>query len=40
LRIFGYTPQGIVPKNQHQIARELGKVVSSELLPFSDIEQK
>ena len=40
IRIFGYTIQGIFPKNQSQIAQKLGEVVSTELLPFSDIEQK
>ena len=40
IKIFGYTIQGIFPKNQYKIAQKLGEVVSTELLPFSDIEQK
>lgn len=39
-RILGITFQGIFPKRQHQFALRLGKLVSSELLSFSDIEQK
>jgi len=39
-RILGITFQGIFPKRQRQFAEKLGKLVSTELLSFSDIEQK
>src|SRR3954471_7792959 len=39
-KIFGITFQGIFPKRQKQFAIKLGKLVSSELLSFSEIEQK
>lgn len=39
-KILGITFQGIFPKRQQQFAMKLGKLVSSELLSFSDIEQK
>src|SRR3954468_24697408 len=39
-KILGVTFQGIFPKRQKQFAAKLGKLVSSELLSFSDIEQK
>jgi len=39
INIFGYKYQGIVPKNQMKIAEMLGRL-SSELLPFDDIEQR
>jgi uncharacterized membrane protein YheB (UPF0754 family) len=39
-RILGVTFQGIFPKRQKQFAIKLGKLVSSELLSFSDLEQK
>lgn len=39
INIFGYKYQGIVPKNQMKIAETLGRL-SSELLPFDDIEQR
>lgn len=39
-RILGITFQGIFPKRQQQVASKLGKVVSSELLSFNDLEQK
>ena len=39
-KILGVTFQGIFPKRQQQFAMKLGKLVSSELLSFSDIEQK
>ncbi|MCW3107511.1 MAG: YheB [Segetibacter sp.] len=39
-KIFGITFQGIFPKRQQQFAMKLGKLVSSELLSFADIEQK
>ncbi len=40
IKILGITFQGIFPKRQQQFAIKLGKVVSSELLPFEEIEQK
>jgi uncharacterized membrane protein YheB (UPF0754 family) len=39
-KILGVTFQGIFPKRQKQFAIKLGKLVSNELLSFSDIEQK
>ena len=39
-KILGITFQGIFPKRQVQFAEKLGKVISSELISFSDIEQK
>ncbi|WP_153799570.1 DUF445 domain-containing protein [Foetidibacter luteolus] len=39
-KILGFTIQGIFPKRQHIFAEKLGKLVSQELLSFSDIEQK
>ena len=39
-KILGITFQGIFPKRQKQFAMKLGKLVSSELLSFSDIEKK
>lgn len=39
-KILGITFQGIFPKRQQQFAMKLGKLVSSELLSFSEIEQK
>ncbi|HMG83996.1 MAG TPA: DUF445 family protein [Ferruginibacter sp.] len=38
--IFGFTIQGIFPKNQQLIAQKLGQVVSKELLSFDEIEKK
>jgi uncharacterized membrane protein YheB (UPF0754 family) len=40
VRVLGITFQGIFPKRQKQFAEKLGKLVSNELLSFSDIEQK
>lgn len=40
INIFGYKLQGIFPKNQALIAEMLGNMVSTDLLPFDDIEQK
>ncbi|MBI2730856.1 MAG: DUF445 family protein [Sphingobacteriales bacterium] len=40
VNIFGFTIQGIFPKNQQEIAVKLGQVVSRELLSFEEIEQK
>lgn len=40
VKVLGYTVQGIFPKRQEQFAQKLGKLVSEELLSFSDIEQK
>ncbi len=39
-KILGITFQGIFPKRQQQFALKLGKLVSSELLSFAEIEQK
>jgi uncharacterized membrane protein YheB (UPF0754 family) len=39
VNIFGYKYQGIFPKNQRKIAEMLGHL-STELLPFTDIEQR
>lgn len=39
-KILGITFQGIFPKRQQQFALKLGKLVSSELLSFSDLEEK
>ena len=39
INIFGYKYQGIFPKNQIKIAEMLGHL-STELLPFADIEQR
>jgi uncharacterized membrane protein YheB (UPF0754 family) len=40
VKILGLTIQGIFPKNQMEIARKLGQVVSKELLSFAEIEAK
>ncbi|MEP6595413.1 MAG: DUF445 family protein [Ginsengibacter sp.] len=40
VNILGYKLQGIFQKNQGLIAEMLGEMVSTELLPFADIEQK
>ena len=40
LRVFGFEMQGIFPKRQQQFAQKLGKLVSEELLSFSEIENK
>jgi uncharacterized membrane protein YheB (UPF0754 family) len=40
VRIFGFTLQGIFPKNQQLIAEKLGQVVGKELLSFAEIEAK
>jgi len=39
-KILGFTLHGIFPKKQQQFAEKLGKLVSAELLSFSDIEEK
>lgn len=39
-KILGITFHGIFPKRQKQFAEKLGKLVSSELLSFKEIEQK
>lgn len=39
INIFGYKYQGIFPKNQVKIAEMMGQL-STELLPFADIEQR
>jgi len=39
-RILGMTIHGIFPKRQQQFAEKLGRLVSNELLSFSDIEEK
>lgn len=40
INVFGFTLQGIFPKNQRMIAEKLGQVVGKELLSFDEIEQK
>jgi len=40
VKILGITFVGIFPKRQAQFAEKLGKLVSSELLSFQDIESK
>ncbi len=40
ITILGITIHGIFPKRQKQFAEKLGKMVSSELLSFKDIEAK
>ncbi|HEX4956665.1 MAG TPA: DUF445 family protein [Lacibacter sp.] len=40
INILGLTIQGIFPKRQEQFAVKLGKLVSEQLLSFSDIEEK
>jgi uncharacterized membrane protein YheB (UPF0754 family) len=40
VKILGITFQGIFPKRQEQFAIKLGKLVSEQLLSFSDIETK
>lgn len=40
IKVLGITFHGIFPKRQKQFAEKLGKLVSEELLSFSDIEQK
>lgn len=40
VRFLGMTFQGIFPKRQQQFAEKLGKLVSNELLSFTEIEQK
>ena len=40
IRFLGITFIGIFPKRQAQFAEKLGKLVSSELLSFNDIEAK
>jgi uncharacterized membrane protein YheB (UPF0754 family) len=39
-KILGVTFQGIFPKRQQQFAAKLGKLVSSELISFKEIEAK
>ncbi|MEI6583850.1 MAG: DUF445 family protein [Chitinophagia bacterium] len=39
-KILGITLQGIFPKRQQQFAEKLGKLVSDELLSYSDIASK
>jgi uncharacterized membrane protein YheB (UPF0754 family) len=39
-KILGITFQGIFPKRQQQFAEKLGRLVSQELLSFTDIEEK
>src|SRR5687767_337915 len=39
-KILGITFHGIFPKRQQQFAEKLGKLVSQELLSFTDIEAK
>lgn len=40
VRIFGFTLQGVLHQRQLQFARQLGALVSKELLSFTDIEEK
>ena len=40
VNILGIRVQGIFPKRQQQFAEKLGRLVSNELLSFSDIEEK
>jgi uncharacterized membrane protein YheB (UPF0754 family) len=40
LQIAGFTIQGIFPKRQAQLAKQLGGLVSRELVSFSEIEEK
>lgn len=40
VKVLGITFQGIFPKRQDQFAVKLGKLVSEQLLSFSDIESK
>jgi uncharacterized membrane protein YheB (UPF0754 family) len=40
LRVAGITLQGVFPKRQQQFAEKLGRLVSQELLSFTDIEAK
>ncbi|MEI8073945.1 MAG: DUF445 family protein [Bacteroidota bacterium] len=40
IKVLGITFHGIFPKRQKQFAEKLGKLVSEELLSFSDIEEK
>ncbi|MBX2932289.1 MAG: DUF445 family protein [Chitinophagaceae bacterium] len=40
IKIIGFTFQGVFPKKQQQFAEKLGKVVGTELLSFTEIEQK
>ena len=40
VKFLGLTFHGIFPKRQQQFAEKLGKLVSDELLSFSEIEQK
>ncbi len=40
VNILGIRVQGIFPKRQQQFAEKLGRLVSQELLSFSDIEEK
>jgi len=39
-KLLGITFQGIFPKRQQQFAMKLGKLVSTELLSFADLEEK
>jgi uncharacterized membrane protein YheB (UPF0754 family) len=40
VKFLGMTIQGIFPKRQKQFAEKLGRLVSNELLSFTDIEEK
>lgn len=40
VRVLGLTIQGIFPKRRLQLAQQLGKLVSSELFSFADLEEK
>lgn len=36
----GFTLQGVIPKNQHAIAEQLGEMVSKEVFSFSALKEK
>jgi uncharacterized membrane protein YheB (UPF0754 family) len=40
IKILGITFHGIFPKRQQQFAEKLGKMVSTELISFQEIEEK
>jgi uncharacterized membrane protein YheB (UPF0754 family) len=40
VQVFGITIQGIFPKRQPQFARQIGALVSRELVSFNEIESK
>lgn len=40
VKIFGLTIQGILPRRQPEMARQLGRLVSKELFSFGDIKER